>query len=157
MRRANWKLVYICYNRGVEGGGKQMSELWDEPWHWEEVECCGEKGKLSATTLPSFLSSHSCLASCQNTNYRNSGNAQSISNAKCFFIKATLDGLLIPYGYGEYGTTVKASGIFLNEEKRAGKLSENQQDVQNIILQCKLFIDGPVQARKIQGLLYKLY
>ena len=43
------------------------------------------------------------------------------------------------------------------KKNKVGKLSENQQDVQNMILQCKLFIGGPVHARKFQELLYKLY
>ena len=47
--------------------------------------------------------------------------------------------------------------FFKMKKNKLGKLSENQQDVQNMILQCKLFIGGLVHARKFQELHYKLY
>ena len=65
--------------------------------------------------------------------YHNSGNAKSISNAKCFFTDATLIEMLITLRNNEYDT-VEANRIFLTERRALWKVSENQRDVQDTLL-----------------------
>jgi hypothetical protein len=80
--------------------------------------------------------------------YHNSGNAKSISNAKCFFTNTTLIEMLIPLRNNKYDT-VEGNRKNLTKRRALWKVSENQREVQNTLLHWKWSTTGLVHAIKI--------